>query len=136
MKKSILIVDDDEFICQSTARALSNSYMIFTASNGQEAMDVLTTNKDIELILTDIFMPEMDGIELLKNIRSSSNNIAVIMMTGHSNIEMLYEAKRHGADDFLPKPVDLDRLELSIKKALLNPTNKGDISAFPKKEQL
>ena len=63
MKKSILIVDDDKSTCSSIAKALSNDYKIHTAFNGNDALNILNKNKEIQIILTDVVMPEMSGLD-------------------------------------------------------------------------
>ncbi len=117
MKKSILIVDDDKSTCRSIAKALSNDYKIHTAFNGHEALDILRMNKEIQIILTDVVMPEMNGLELLEKIHLKNNQKIVIMITGYTELESTIEAKNMGAHDYLMKPVDLNKLEASIKNA-------------------
>src|SRR3990167_2200320 len=118
MKKSILIVDDDRTTRESTAKVLSNDYITHTASDGHKAIDILDKNEDIDIVLTDMMMPEMDGIELLEKIRSTNNDVTVILITGHSSIESAVDAMRKGAYDYLTKPIDLTKLEITIKNAL------------------
>ena len=120
MKKSILIVDDDRTTRESTAKVLSNDYITHTASDGHKAIDILDKNEDIDIVLTDMMMPEMDGMELLEKIRSTNNDVTVILITGHSSIESAVDAMRKGAYDYLTKPVDLNKLEITIKNALDN----------------
>lgn len=117
MKKSILIVDDDRNTCISIGKALSKNYITHTASNGQEALDILYKNRDIQIILTDIIMPEMNGLELLEKIHFLNNKKIVIMITGYTELESAMEAKHLGVYDYISKPVDLDRLEASLKNA-------------------
>ena len=126
MKKSILIVDDDKTNRESIAKVLTNNYIIYTASNGQKAMDILNKNEDIDLVLTDMMMPEMDGIELLEKIRSTNNDLAVILITGHSSIESAVDAMRKGAYDYITKPIDLNKFEITIKNALENKRLKSE----------
>jgi DNA-binding NtrC family response regulator len=120
MKKSILIVDDDKNTCKGIAEALSKAYITYDASNGLEALEVLGKNTDIELVLTDMIMPEMNGIELLEKIRAANDDIVVILITGYSSIESAVEAMRKGAYDYITKPIDLNKLEITIKNALEN----------------
>ena len=120
MKKSILIVDDDRTTRESTAKVLSNDYIIHTASDGHKAIDILDKNEDIDIVLTDMMMPEMDGMELLEKIRSTNNDVTVILITGHSSIESAVDAMRKGAYDYLTKPIDLNKLKITIKNALDN----------------
>ncbi len=126
MKKSVLIVDDDKTNRESIAKVLTNNYIIYTASNGQKAMDILNKNEDIDLVLTDMMMPEMDGIELLEKIRSTNNDLAVILITGHSSIESAVDAMRKGAYDYITKPIDLNKFEITIKNALENKRLKSE----------
>ncbi len=120
MKKSILIVDDDRTTRESTAKVLSNDYITHTASDGHKAIDILDKNEDIDIVLTDMMMPEMDGMELLEKIRSTNNDVTVILITGHSSIESAVDAMRKGAYDYLTKPIDLNKLKITIKNALDN----------------
>jgi DNA-binding NtrC family response regulator len=122
MKESILIVDDDKNNCNSIAKALSGDYTTHIASNGHEALNILNENRNIHIVLSDVMMPGMNGLELLERINFRDNNTIVIMITGFSDIESAIEAKRNGAYDYIIKPVDLNRLEVSIKNALeINP---------------
>ncbi|MBI5098451.1 MAG: response regulator [Nitrospirae bacterium] len=118
MKPSILIVDDEVLIRDSLTRLLYPDYTIYQASNGREAIQILRENKGIELVLSDIKMPEMDGIELLETIRSDNSDMVVILMTAFSTIESVTDVKRKGAYDCLSKPLDLTKLEITIKNAL------------------
>jgi DNA-binding NtrC family response regulator len=117
MKKSILIVDDDKSTCRSIAKALSNDYKIHTAFNGHEALKILDRNNEIQIVLTDVVMPEMNGLELLEKIHLKNNRKIVIMITGYTELESTIEARNLGAYDYLMKPVDLNKLEVSIKNA-------------------
>jgi DNA-binding NtrC family response regulator len=118
MKKSILIVDDDKSTCRSIANALSNDYKIHTAFNGHEALNILDRNKEIQIILTDIVMPGMNGLELLEKIHLMNHHRKVIMISGYTELESTIEAKNLGAHDYLMKPVDLNKLDASIKNAI------------------
>ncbi|MBI4682080.1 MAG: sigma-54-dependent Fis family transcriptional regulator [Nitrospirae bacterium] len=120
MKSSILIVDDDKTIREQLAEYLSNDYVTYTASNGHEAVRNINENSDIEIVLSDLKMPGMDGIELLKKIQDINRDIVTIFMTGYSTIESAVEAMRRGAYDYLTKPLDLDKLEITIKNAIDN----------------
>lgn len=118
MKNSILIVDDDKNTREAVVNALSHDYITYTASNGQKAMDILNEHGDIDLVLTDLMMPEMDGIELLEKIHSINNDVTIVMITGYSTIESAVDAMRKGVYDYITKPVDLNKLEITIKNAL------------------
>src|SRR4030065_2061462 len=120
MRKSILIVDDDRTTREAIVTALSHDYITHAASDGHKAIDILDKNEDIDIVLTDMMMPEMDGMELLEKIRSTNNDVTVILITGHSSIESAVDAMRKGAYDYLTKPIDLNKLEITIKNALEN----------------
>ncbi|MEW6602142.1 MAG: sigma-54 dependent transcriptional regulator [Nitrospirota bacterium] len=120
MKSSVLIVDDDKTIREELAEYLSNDYVTYTASNGHDAVRNIKENSDIEIVLSDLKMPGMDGLELLKKIQDNNRDIVTIFMTGYSTIESAVEAMRRGAYDYLTKPLDLDKLEITIKNAIDN----------------
>lgn len=120
MKPSILIVDDDKAVRENLAKYLSGEYITYTASNGYEAIKKVNENSDIEVILSDLKMPEMDGIELLEKIKSSNKDVVTVFVTGFSTIESAVDAMRKGAYDYLTKPIDLNKLEITIKNALEN----------------
>jgi putative two-component system response regulator len=118
MESRILIVDDEELICRLLAQRLtSEGYSCVTANNGREALSHFYKNT-FSLIISDIKMPEMDGIELLKRVKGLNPNMMVIMVTAYPEIDMAVEAMRMGAYDFIIKPADLDLILLSVKKAL------------------
>ena len=118
LEDRILIVDDEEMICSILARRLTKEgYFCFTAKNGKEALHHFYKNS-FSVIISDIRMPEINGIELLKNVKAVRPNMTVIMMTAYPEINMAVEAIRFGANDFILKPVDLDLVVFSVKKAL------------------
>ncbi len=120
MKFNILIVDDEKNIREGLGKALElDGYNVFLAENGKEALDIVT-NGEIDLIITDLKMPELSGEELLKRVASAYPAIPIIILTGHGTIESAVQAMRDGAYDFLTKPVNLDRLSLLVKRALAN----------------
>jgi DNA-binding NtrC family response regulator len=117
-KKSILIVDDEPNIRNMLTRYLSREYDVHVAADGQEAFDTVSENNDIELILSDVKMPHMDGLELFSKVQESKKDIKTIFITGTSTVQSAVDAMRKGAFDYLTKPVDVSRLESSIKEAL------------------
>jgi DNA-binding NtrC family response regulator len=120
MKPSILIVDDEKSIRDNLAKYLSVDYTAYTAANGREAVRELTENSDIEVVLSDMKMPGMDGLELLEKVREDNRDVVVILITGFSTIESAVDAMRKGAYDYLTKPIDLNKLEITIKNAIEN----------------
>ena len=118
MKKTILIVDDDRNVCKATARALSGKYITHTALSGKQALEIIQKDNNIDLVLTDVMMPAMNGIELLGKIRKTHKKTAVIIVSSFYTIDFALEAVNQGAHAYLTKPVDIDNLELSIQSAL------------------
>lgn len=120
MKFSILIVDDEKNIRTGLSQALeSEGYETFMASDGAQALSLINSKK-VDLVITDLKMPEMSGEELLKRINSDNLDIPVIILTGHGTIENAVQTMREGAYDFITKPLNLDHLYLIIKRALSN----------------
>ncbi len=126
MRTSILIVDDEKSVRENLAQYLSDQYTTYTASNGNEAIEQLNENSDIELILSDIKMPEMDGIELIDMIQATNKETMTIFMTGYSTVESAVDAMKKGAFDYLTKPLDLNKLEITIKNAIENKNLKSE----------
>jgi DNA-binding NtrC family response regulator len=118
MVPSILIVDDEKNIRDTLNRYLSRSFKTYMATNGIDAMKVLRRNQEIEIVLSDINMQGMDGLELLKNIKSIDTEKTVILMSGLYSIESALRAFRNGAYNYLSKPVDLTTLETVLNSAM------------------
>jgi len=117
-KKTILVVDNGETIRETLVKILEREgYRVLTAEDGQEALEVLKEN-EVDLILSDVCMPRMDGTKLLKQAKSIHPDVEVILMTGHGKTEMGLEALRAGAFDFIQKPFTKLALTKAIKQAL------------------
>lgn len=118
MPFSLLVVDDEKNI-RSGLRALLEleNYRVLTAASGEEALKILIRER-IDLVLSDLRMPRLSGEELLKRLQISSPGLPVIVLTGHGDIETAVRIMHAGAYDFLTKPVDSERLELLVKRAL------------------
>ena len=118
MKFSILVVDDERNIRNGLCEALElGGYRAQSATDGQDALTIIS-QREIDLIITDLRMPRMGGEELLRRITESWPTVPVIILTGHATIESAVQAMRGGAYDFLTKPVNLDRLLELVKRAL------------------
>ena len=100
-----------------------------TANNGKEALNHFYKD-DFSLIITDIKMPEMDGMELLKNVKTIKPKMMVVIMTSYPEVGVAVEAMHLGANDFLIKPVDLDLLVLSVKKVLEKKRLEEEVEAY------
>jgi len=108
--ESILVVDNDDTICWVLNTALTDEgYRVDTASNGRKALDKLSAHR-YHLVIMDIMMPVMDGLETLKHIRARKNPPEVIMITAHSSMENTIEAMKMGAFDYVVKPFDIDEI--------------------------
>ena len=118
MAKTILVVDDERSILQSLTGILSDEgFDVVTVESGSEALDKIKEATP-DLVLLDIWMPGVDGIETLKKIKEDYQNLQVVMMSGHGSIETAVKATKIGAYDFVEKPLSLDKLLLSITNAL------------------
>ena len=118
----ILIIEDEEPIRRVLFRILSeedSSYEIHEAFDGKEGLKKIQ-NDSYDLILCDIKMPKLDGIEVLQNANVSNKALPFIMLTGHGNVSTAVEAMKLGAYDFISKPPDLNRLLNSVRHALEN----------------
>ena len=118
----VLLIEDEESIRRVMSRILkeeNDQYEITEAVDGKQGLDLLF-KRQFDLVLCDIKMPKMDGIEVLKKANDEMLNIPFIMLTGHGNIETAVEAMKLGAYDFISKPPDLNRLLNSVRHALEN----------------
>lgn len=124
----ILIIDDEKAIRRSIKEILEfEKYLVDEAEDGQQGFD-MASKGDYDVILSDIKMPKLDGIELLNKINKSDINSEVIIMSGHGNIETAVDAVKKGAFDYLAKPIDLNRLLVTVRNAL----NKNSLVAETK----
>lgn len=115
--ETILIVDDEKNYPPIISAVLENEgYETLTAYNGNEALEILT-NSDVDLVITDMKMPKMDGIALLEKIKEKDSELPVILMTAHGTVEKAVEAMQKGAFNYILKPFDNERLILYTKKA-------------------
>jgi DNA-binding NtrC family response regulator len=117
MKGQILVVDDEEIVIQSCLRVLSGGgYQIDAARDGREALRAIGEN-GYDVVILDIKMPKMDGMEVLRRVKEAHPDIDVIMITGLHEIETAVQAMKLGAFDYLPKPFDPEELEMVVARA-------------------
>ncbi len=115
---TILVVDDEEGIRESVREILSDEgYRVIEAADGTRVLELIRKERP-RLVLLDIWMPRVDGIELLKEIKEREPEVDVIMISGHGNIHTAVTATKLGAFDFIEKPLSLDGLLLTVRRAL------------------
>ncbi len=118
MYPAVLIVDDETTIIESLEGILSDDgFEVIHAFNGYEALKKVESESP-DIVLLDIWMPGMDGIETLKEIKKIAPNLPVVMITGHGTIESAVDATKSGAYDFLEKPLSIDKVMVTINNAL------------------
>jgi DNA-binding NtrC family response regulator len=114
----ILVVDDEMIVCESCQRILQEeNYEVECVFSGQEAIERMKANP-FDIVITDLKMPGIDGMEVLKSIREDYPDTVVIMITGFSTVETAVEAMKLGAFDYIPKPFTPDEVSIVVKKAL------------------
>ena len=119
-KATILVVDDNMDARQFLQRSLDDEYHVLLAANGKEALHQLSKNDNVNIVVSDVMMPVMDGIALFRNIKSNINysHIPVILLTAKSSEESIVAGLEEGADDYITKPFSLAVLRLRIRKIL------------------
>ncbi|MBI3949081.1 MAG: sigma-54-dependent Fis family transcriptional regulator, partial [Acidobacteria bacterium] len=116
--RKILLVDDDSSLRRVLEFQLHDAgYDVLTASDGRIAFDLFTAN-EVDLVITDIMMPEIDGVELLRRIKAMSPETSVIVITAYGSIESAVEAMKLGAYDYITKPFEREELLLTVEKGL------------------
>lgn len=116
-KPVVLIVDDEKNTREGLARALRRSYDVLIAESGAAALNILS-EKPVDVMLSDLRMPGMDGMTLMQRALAVSPQLVCILLTAYGNIETAVDAMRHGATDFLTKPVNLEQLEMVLQRVL------------------
>ncbi|NUM80661.1 sigma-54-dependent Fis family transcriptional regulator [bacterium] len=137
---SILIVDDEKNIRRSLEMILSaEDYKIFSAENGKEALNIIH-DQAIDLVFLDLLMPEMNGIDVLKQIKNYEPEVVVVMMSGHGTIENAVEAVKLGAYDFIEKPLTKEKVVITannvFEKISLRSENRSLRSEISKKFEM
>ncbi len=133
---NLLIVDDEQSYRQLLTLVFEgDGHRIRTAMNGRDALKQLE-NDPAEVIITDVRMPDMDGIELLRAVRETSPDIGVVLMTAFATVDTAREAFKLGADDFIQKPFDVEELKIIVKKAVERQTLIAENKAFKKAQRM
>jgi DNA-binding NtrC family response regulator len=114
----LLMIDDEEaFVAALEKRLAHRGCTVLTAYTGEDGLKKLDENPDTDVVLLDVKMPGMDGIETLRRIRASHPLVEVIMLTGHATVESAIDGMRLGAFDYLMKPADTDVLAEKVEQA-------------------
>ncbi len=114
----ILVIDDDQHLADMLLEFLvKQGYQTFAAYNGREGL-VQFEQGDFQLVILDLKLPDMDGLEVLASIKALDSRAVVLIITGYGTIESSVTAVKKGAYDFIPKPINLEALELVISRAL------------------
>jgi DNA-binding response OmpR family regulator len=117
-KNTILLVDDDPFILEGIGEDLENQgFKVTRAASGDRALELLT-GSDFDLVITDLVMEDVDGIQVLKKAKELNANAMVIILTGYGNMKSAIEALRHEADDYLLKPCESEELLYRVNQCL------------------
>jgi DNA-binding response OmpR family regulator len=115
--KKILIVEDDVELCKGYSDFLANNYQVFCANNGKEALDIFE-KENIDLIILDLIMPDMNGVETLKKIKEARSDVKIIVLTGLGYKSVEDHLLSIGADIFLKKPIFGKELFSKVNKLL------------------
>mgnify|MGYP001345890182 CR=1 FL=1 len=125
LKRKVLIVDDQNGIRVLLMEVFNNEgYETFQASNGKKALEVVRTHSP-DLVLLDMKIPGMDGLDILKHIKNINPSIKVIMMTAYGELDMIKEATDLGALMHFTKPFDIDELRMAVKTQLASGSSSG-----------
>ncbi len=128
--EKILIIDDDQSIRDTLTNYLKKkNHEIFSAENGEEGLEKVKQHHP-DLVISDIRMPGMNGLEMLKLIKAYDEHINVIIMTAFDDMQSTVKAMREGAYDYIEKPIELERLKVSIKRALENKHLSEQLASF------
>ena len=120
----VLLVDDEvPFVETMTKRLAKRDLQIVSAFSGKEALEKLKENTEIEVVILDVKMPGMDGIETLREIKRNFPLTEVIMLTGHATVETGIEGMKLGAFDYLMKPCDIENLLAKVKESAAQKRN-------------
>src|SRR6202012_5044492 len=136
MAQTILVVDDDPVQRRLLEAAITrNGMTVVTAPGGQPALDLVNGPRgdQITLMLLDLVMPDMGGVEVLNRLRASNIDLPVIVLTAKGGIDSAVEAMRAGANDFLVKPASPERIAVSIRNQLKIGTLSGEVKQLKKK---
>ena len=116
--EKILLVDDEKIVREAFIAAFDNEYIIVPAAGGQEALNILKQPNDIDLVVLDVMMPGLNGIQLVKEIKKANPELKVAILTGYGSKDVAIEALRADADEFIEKPFDIKQTREIIERLL------------------
>jgi two-component system response regulator AtoC len=135
VSQQILIIDDEEFLCKKLSESLTDDgFQVSTSNDGERGL-LLARRDNPDMILLDLRLPDMDGIEALGQINNMDPRPVTIIMSGHGNVDMAVAAIKKGAYDFIEKPFSLDKLKIIVKNALENVGLKKSLDSRLRTEQ-
>ena len=118
-QRNVLIVDDDALVRETLQFVLEdNGYTVHATASGADALQILE-REPIDIVLSDIFMPGMNGFDLLRQMRERAPDIPVILITGYGSIEMARDALKQGASDFITNPYNIHEIPIMIERNLM-----------------
>jgi DNA-binding NtrC family response regulator len=118
IETKVLLIDDEESFVAALQKRLSIRHVqVVTAFSGEEGLEKLSNEPDIDVVLLDVKMPGMDGIATLREIKMSQPMVEVIMLTGHATVESAIEGMKLGAYDYLMKPCEVEELMVKVEDA-------------------
>ena len=127
LTRTVLVVDDHDSVRQALAILLSKDFdRILEASDGQAALDLLEAEPEIDLVLLDVNMPGMDGLECLSRLRAKGSDVPVLIISGDSGLDSVVEAMRRGATDFFPKPFQSEIVLKKVRSVLLERATRSE----------
>jgi DNA-binding NtrC family response regulator len=133
MMKNILLVDDDKEVSQSLANLFdSGKYKFEFLEDGSGVSDYLADNGNVDLVMLDVNLPSLSGLEVLRQIRQLKSDLPVIMISGFVSTENAIEAMREGAYEYLTKPFEIDRLIDTVNKACGFSTGQQEMRELPR----
>lgn len=118
IQTTVMLVDDEvPFVDALTKRLSKRDLNVVTAYNGNEALEKLKTDSAVDVVILDVKMPGMDGVETLREIKRAHPLVEVIMLTGHATVETAIEGMKLGAFDYLMKPCEIEKLMSKVREA-------------------
>ena len=117
MSAKILVIDDEPMVCKSCEKIFEDNYDVTITMSGREGLDRLL-QEDFDLVIVDLKMPDMDGMELVKIIKQKRPNTEVVIMTGYSTVETAVEGMKLGAAEFISKPFTPDEMLTAVEEVL------------------